>query len=85
MCFGQIRAGLHAYQDSLGAVLQLLPEHTALVETLQLDAANLSTNIQQQVSRGGTRGRGDGPDPAVTPPLCAADGGPGPGHGDAPG
>ncbi|XP_031456612.1 granulocyte colony-stimulating factor [Phasianus colchicus] len=49
VCFSQIRAGLHAYQDSLGAVLQLLPEHTALVETLQLDAANLSTNIQQQM------------------------------------
>ncbi|XP_042747179.1 granulocyte colony-stimulating factor [Lagopus leucura] len=48
-CFSQIRAGLHAYQGSLGAVLQLLPEHTALVETLQLDAANLSTNIQQQM------------------------------------
>lgn len=58
-CFSQIRAGLHAYQGSLGAVLQLLPEHTALLETLQLDAANLSTNIQQQVSRGGTRGRGE--------------------------
>uniref|UniRef100_A0A8C9ESE4 Colony stimulating factor 3 n=1 Tax=Pavo cristatus TaxID=9049 RepID=A0A8C9ESE4_PAVCR len=49
VCFSQIRAGLHAYQDSLGTVLQLLPNHTALVETLQLDAANLSSNIQQQM------------------------------------
>lgn len=59
VCFTQIRAGLHAYHDSLGAVLRLLPNHTTLVETLQLDAANLSSNIQQQVRRGGTR-RGGG-------------------------
>ncbi|POI32205.1 hypothetical protein CIB84_004041 [Bambusicola thoracicus] len=49
VCFTQIRAGLHAYHDSLGAVLRLLPNHTTLVETLQLDAANLSSNIQQQM------------------------------------
>lgn len=35
---------------------ELLPGHTGLVETLQLDAANLSSNIQQQVrGNGGDR------------------------------
>lgn len=51
-CFSQIRDGLRTYHDSLAAVLELLPGHAGLVETLQLDAANLSSNIQQQV-RGG--------------------------------
>lgn len=54
-CFSQIRHGLHAYHSSLAAVLELLPSHAGLVETLQLDAANLSSNIQQQV-----RGRNEG-------------------------
>ncbi|XP_038024590.1 granulocyte colony-stimulating factor isoform X2 [Anas platyrhynchos] len=48
-CFSQIRHGLHAYHSSLAAVLELLPSHAGLVETLQLDAANLSSNIQQQM------------------------------------
>ncbi|NXJ85226.1 MGF factor, partial [Trogon melanurus] len=48
-CFSQIREGLRAYHGSLAAVLELLPEHASLVETLQLDAANLSSNIQQQM------------------------------------
>ncbi|OXB63667.1 hypothetical protein ASZ78_008982 [Callipepla squamata] len=61
VCFGQIHAGLRAYQGSLGAVLLLLPEHTALVETLQLDTANLSSNIQQQMEDLGLD--------AVTPPA----------------
>lgn len=51
-CFSQIRDGLRTYHGSLAAVLELLPGHAGLVETLQLDAANLSSNIQQQV-RGG--------------------------------
>lgn len=55
-CFSQIRHGLHAYHSSLAAVLELLPSHAGLVETLQLDAANLSSNIQQQVRGGTTRG-----------------------------
>ncbi|NWU52595.1 MGF factor, partial [Dromas ardeola] len=42
------RAGC-TYQGSLAAVLELLPGHAGLVETLQLDAANLSSNIQQQM------------------------------------
>uniref|UniRef100_A0A8B9VX37 Colony stimulating factor 3 n=1 Tax=Anas zonorhyncha TaxID=75864 RepID=A0A8B9VX37_9AVES len=45
----RIRHGLHAYHSSLAAVLELLPSHAGLVETLQLDAANLSSNIQQQM------------------------------------
>ncbi|NWI69208.1 MGF factor, partial [Todus mexicanus] len=48
-CLSQIRDGLRTYQGSLAAVLELLPEHAALVETLQLDVANLSSNIQQQM------------------------------------
>ncbi|XP_009271242.1 PREDICTED: granulocyte colony-stimulating factor [Aptenodytes forsteri] len=48
-CFSQIHDGLRAYHGSLAAVLELLPGHTSLVETLQLDAANLSSNIQQQM------------------------------------
>ncbi|XP_075299886.1 granulocyte colony-stimulating factor [Opisthocomus hoazin] len=48
-CFGQLRDGLHAYHGSLAAVRELLPGHADLVETLQLDAANLSCNIQQQM------------------------------------
>ncbi|NWS77406.1 MGF factor, partial [Crotophaga sulcirostris] len=48
-CFSQIRHGLHAYHSSLATVLELLPAHANLVETLQLDAANLSSNIQQQM------------------------------------
>ncbi|XP_010021192.1 PREDICTED: myelomonocytic growth factor-like, partial [Nestor notabilis] len=45
-CFSQIQEGLRTYHSSLDAVLELLPGHAALVETLQLDAANLSSNIQ---------------------------------------
>ncbi|NXC34584.1 MGF factor, partial [Campylorhamphus procurvoides] len=48
-CLNQIRAGLHIYQGSLAAVRDLLPNHAGLVETLQLDTANLSSNIQQQM------------------------------------
>ncbi|XP_065555292.1 granulocyte colony-stimulating factor isoform X2 [Lathamus discolor] len=48
-CFSQIREGLRTYQSSLDAVLELLPGHAALVESLQLDAANLSSNIQHQM------------------------------------
>ncbi|NWR58503.1 MGF factor, partial [Bucorvus abyssinicus] len=48
-CFSQIRDGLRTYHDSLATVLELLPGHASLVETLQLDAANLSSNIQQQM------------------------------------
>ncbi|KAM9215044.1 granulocyte colony-stimulating factor [Leptosomus discolor] len=48
-CFSQIRDGLRAYHGSLAAVRELLPGHAGLVETLQLDAANLSSNIQQQM------------------------------------
>ncbi|NXX86887.1 MGF factor, partial [Urocolius indicus] len=48
-CFSQIRDGLRAYHSSLTAVAELLPEQASLVETLQLDTANLSSNIQQQV------------------------------------
>ncbi|NXK87479.1 MGF factor, partial [Formicarius rufipectus] len=48
-CLNQIRAGLHIYQGSLAAVWDLLPGHAGLVETLQLDTANLSSNIQQQM------------------------------------
>ncbi|XP_051496231.1 granulocyte colony-stimulating factor [Apus apus] len=48
-CFSQIRAGLRAYRGSLAAVLELLPGQAGLVETLQLDTANLSSNIQQQM------------------------------------
>ncbi|XP_074019085.1 granulocyte colony-stimulating factor [Numenius arquata] len=48
-CFSQIRDGLRTYHGSLAAVLELLPGHSGLVETLQLDAANLSSNIQQQM------------------------------------
>ncbi|KAM8989011.1 granulocyte colony-stimulating factor isoform 1-T1 [Ara ararauna] len=48
-CFSQIREGLRTYQSSLDAVLELLPGHAALVESLQLDAANLSSNIQHQL------------------------------------
>ncbi|KAM6233535.1 granulocyte colony-stimulating factor [Spheniscus humboldti] len=48
-CFSQIHDGLRTYHGSLAAVLELLPGHASLVETLQLDAANLSSNIQQQM------------------------------------
>ncbi|XP_057272630.1 granulocyte colony-stimulating factor isoform X2 [Pezoporus wallicus] len=48
-CFSQIREGLRTYQSSLDAVLELLPGHAALVESVQLDAANLSSNIQHQM------------------------------------
>ncbi|NXS12887.1 MGF factor, partial [Neodrepanis coruscans] len=48
-CLNQIRAGLRAYHGSLATVRKLLPGHAELVETLQLDMANLSSNIQQQV------------------------------------
>ncbi|NXU68163.1 MGF factor, partial [Horornis vulcanius] len=48
-CFSQIRAGLRAYHGSLATLRALLPGHAGLVETLQLDMANLSSNIQQQV------------------------------------
>ncbi|XP_009082732.1 PREDICTED: granulocyte colony-stimulating factor, partial [Acanthisitta chloris] len=48
-CFSQIRAGLSAYHISLASVKDLLPGHAGLVETLQLDMANLSSNIQQQM------------------------------------
>uniref|UniRef100_A0A8C6ITF2 Granulocyte colony-stimulating factor n=1 Tax=Melopsittacus undulatus TaxID=13146 RepID=A0A8C6ITF2_MELUD len=48
-CFSQIQEGLRTYQSSLDAVLELLPGHAALVESLQLDAANLSSNIQHQM------------------------------------
>ncbi|XP_061231313.1 granulocyte colony-stimulating factor isoform X2 [Neopsephotus bourkii] len=48
-CFSQIREGLRTYQSSLDAVLELLPGQAALVESLQLDAANLSSNIQHQM------------------------------------
>lgn len=48
-CFSQIRAGLLIYHSSLATIQALLPGHTGLVETLQLDMANLSSNIQQLV------------------------------------
>ncbi|XP_074972643.1 granulocyte colony-stimulating factor [Phalacrocorax aristotelis] len=48
-CFSQIRDGLRTYHGSLAVVLELLPGHTGTVETLQLDTANLSSNIQQQM------------------------------------
>ncbi|NXS25123.1 MGF factor, partial [Mystacornis crossleyi] len=48
-CFSQIRAGLRIYHGSLATVRDLLPGHAGLVETLQLDMANLSSNIQQQM------------------------------------
>ncbi|NXN91704.1 MGF factor, partial [Rhinopomastus cyanomelas] len=48
-CLSQIRDGLQLYLSSLGTVGQLLPGHTELLESLQLDAANLSSNIQRQV------------------------------------
>ncbi|NWI94363.1 MGF factor, partial [Pitta sordida] len=48
-CLNQIRAGLRVYQGSLATVQELLPKHAELVETLQLDMANLSSNIQQQM------------------------------------
>lgn len=59
-CFSQIRAGLRVYQGSLATIQALLPMHAGLVETLQLDMANLSSNIQQQVrgQRGGFVGTG---------------------------
>ncbi|XP_029877835.1 granulocyte colony-stimulating factor [Aquila chrysaetos chrysaetos] len=70
-CFSQIRDGLRVYHGSLAAVRELLPGHTGLVETLQLDAANLSSNIQQQMEDLGlamvtypTEGRG--PLPALS-------------------
>ncbi|XP_071584362.1 granulocyte colony-stimulating factor [Heliangelus exortis] len=49
VCLSQLRDGLRAYHSSLAAILELLPEHARLVETLQLDTANLSSNIQQQM------------------------------------
>ncbi|NXW75014.1 MGF factor, partial [Hirundo rustica] len=48
-CFSQIRAGLRVYHGSLATIRALLPGHAGLVETLQLDMANLSSNIQQQM------------------------------------
>lgn len=48
-CFSQIRAGLRVYHGSLATIRDLLPGHAGRVETLQLDMANLSSNIQQQV------------------------------------
>ncbi|NXC76208.1 MGF factor, partial [Anhinga anhinga] len=48
-CFSQIRDGLRTYHGSLAVVLGLLPGHAGMVETVQLDAANLSSNIQQQM------------------------------------
>ncbi|NWH99066.1 MGF factor, partial [Tichodroma muraria] len=48
-CFSQILAGLHIYHGSLATLQALLPRHAGLVETLQLDMANLSSNIQQQM------------------------------------
>ncbi|NWV88151.1 MGF factor, partial [Machaerirhynchus nigripectus] len=48
-CFSQIRAGLSIYHGSLATIRDLLPGHAGLVETLQLDMANLSSNIQQQM------------------------------------
>ncbi|KAM9255001.1 granulocyte colony-stimulating factor [Cariama cristata] len=48
-CFSQIRDGLRSYHGSLTTVRELLPGHAGLVETLQLDAANLSSNIQHQM------------------------------------
>ncbi|NXY25588.1 MGF factor, partial [Atrichornis clamosus] len=48
-CFSQIRAGLRVYHSSLSTIRELLPGHAELVETLQLDTANLSSNIQQQM------------------------------------
>ncbi|NXO23855.1 MGF factor, partial [Cisticola juncidis] len=48
-CFSQIRAGLRVYHSSLATIQALLPGHAGLVETLQLDMANLSSNIQQQM------------------------------------
>ncbi|NXK70340.1 MGF factor, partial [Sylvietta virens] len=48
-CFSQIRAGLRDYHGSLATIRALLPGHAGLVETLQLDMANLSSNIQQQM------------------------------------
>ncbi|NXE95649.1 MGF factor, partial [Menura novaehollandiae] len=48
-CFNQIRAGLRIYHNSLATIRELLPGHAGLVETLQLDTANLSSNIQQQM------------------------------------
>ncbi|NXO73726.1 MGF factor, partial [Phainopepla nitens] len=47
--FQAIRAGLRVYHGSLATIQALLPGHAGLVETLQLDMANLSSNIQQQV------------------------------------
>ncbi|XP_008503985.1 granulocyte colony-stimulating factor [Calypte anna] len=49
VCLSQLRDGLRAYHSSLAAILELLPEHAGLVEALQLDTANLSSNIQQQM------------------------------------
>ncbi|NXE02469.1 MGF factor, partial [Chaetorhynchus papuensis] len=48
-CFSQIRAGLRVYHGSLATIRDLLPGHAGLVETLQMDMANLSSNIQQQM------------------------------------
>ncbi|NXI82770.1 MGF factor, partial [Rhipidura dahli] len=48
-CFSQIRAGLRVYHSSLATIQDLLPGHAGLVETLQMDVANLSSNIQQQM------------------------------------
>uniref|UniRef100_A0A8C6ZL71 Colony stimulating factor 3 n=1 Tax=Nothoprocta perdicaria TaxID=30464 RepID=A0A8C6ZL71_NOTPE len=48
-CLEQLHGGLRVLAHSLGAVRELLPAHADLVERLQLDAANLSSNIQQQM------------------------------------
>uniref|UniRef100_A0A8C3FAF4 Colony stimulating factor 3 n=1 Tax=Chrysemys picta bellii TaxID=8478 RepID=A0A8C3FAF4_CHRPI len=48
-CFSQIRDGLQIYHGHLALLLQLLPAHSSLVDALQLDVSNLSTNIQQQM------------------------------------
>ncbi|NWJ07212.1 MGF factor, partial [Crypturellus undulatus] len=48
-CLEQLRRGLQTFERSLRSVRELLPAHADLVERLQLDAANLSSNIQQQM------------------------------------
>ncbi|NXA40860.1 MGF factor, partial [Eudromia elegans] len=48
-CLEQIGRGLRAFERALRPVRELLPAHGHLVERLQLDAANLSSNIQQQM------------------------------------
>ncbi|XP_067167882.1 granulocyte colony-stimulating factor [Apteryx mantelli] len=48
-CFSRLCQELQSYHSSLASVRELLPAHADLVEQLQLDAANLSSNIQQQM------------------------------------